>query len=413
MILFVYNTGKGVIFKKMRMHRILLLLVYIVLLFTLTLQAAEPVDVSNHWAQDYILNIVDREIMELDADNRFQPDREVTRGEFARALARQMKLDNVYSGRFSDLENYPGKESINALVDKDIITGYPDDKFKPDRELNRVEAVAVLIKSLGIIENEQLIELDEDEGYEDIPSGHWAEYQVKIADRLGLLNTDGDELNPGEKITRAEAARYLDKLAKLESGTGYITDFYPTSERVSINLLDGERIVYALRDDTLIGRNNRMVEIGEIQSTDKVFLIADGESEELRYVKGYGMVTQDDMAAEVSTMTDGILNSEEVKTLSEGDLEVLRPKLFEEVQEQLKTQGLSEQEVEAIIATDWDQLEGLSRDRVAEAVAIRTGLPLDITQSVMEGDWEKIRSYAEIELVQRVVQEVLNSDLLS
>lgn len=389
------------------------MLVYIVFVFTISLQAAEPTDISNHWAQDYILNIVDREIMSLDADNRFHPDQEITRGEFARALARQMKLDRVYSGRFEDLENYPGKENINALVDEDIMTGYPDDTFKPDGEITRAEAVTVLIKALGIVKNEQLIELDEQEDFEEVPSGHWAEYQVKIAGNLGLLAVNGEEFDPGEEITRAEAARYLDKFENLESGTGYITDFYPTSERVSINMLDGERVVYDLRDDTLIGRNNRLVEIGEIQSTDKVFLVVDRESDELKYVKGYGMVTEDDMAAEVSTMTDGILSSDEVKTLSEGDLEILRPKLLEEVQEQLRSQGLSDEEVEAIVATDWDQLEGLSRERVAEAVAIRTGLPLDITRSVMGGDWEKIRSYAEIELVQRVVQEILNSELLS
>ncbi|MFW6238109.1 MAG: S-layer homology domain-containing protein [Halanaerobiales bacterium] len=397
----------------MNYRRTFLLLVYIVFVFTISLQAAEPTDISNHWAQDYILNIVDREIMSLDADNRFHPDQEITRGEFARALARQMKLDRVYSGRFEDLENYPGKENINALVDEDIMTGYPDDTFKPDGEITRAEAVTVLIKALGIVKNEQLIELDEQEDFEEVPSGHWAEYQVKIAGNLGLLAVNGEEFDPGEEITRAEAARYLDKFENLESGTGYITDFYPTSERVSINMLDGERVVYDLRDDTLIGRNNRLVEIGEIQSTDKVFLVVDRESDELKYVKGYGMVTEDDMAAEVSTMTDGILSSDEVKTLSEGDLEILRPKLLEEVQEQLRSQGLSDEEVEAIVATDWDQLEGLSRERVAEAVAIRTGLPLDITRSVMGGDWEKIRSYAEIELVQRVVQEILNSELLS
>lgn len=63
--------------------------------------------------------------------------------------------------------------------------------------------------------------------------------------------------------------------------------------------------------------------------------------------------------------------------------------------------------------TDWAELEELGRMRLSEAIAIQTGLSLDITRSILSGDWDKVKTYGQIELIQRLVQEVLNSDLLS
>ncbi len=391
----------------------LMVFIFFIIIIPQFIIAAEPTDISNHWAQDYILNLVNNEVMELYSDGTFKPDKPITRGEFAVALARQLNLLPDNNTHLNDLDGYPGYNLINALVKEKIITGYPDGNFKPGRPITRAEMVSIIIKSLGVNDDKVMIDLENQYTFKDVPANHWALNYIKIAEKLELVSGDREyNFNPGQETTRAEAAKCLTRLALLSSGTGYITDVYPTSSKVSVNLLDGNREIFNFNENTLIARNNRNVDLSEILKTDKVFIIADNNGS-VKYVKAYGMVTQEDLATEISTMTSGVLTTEEVTRLSSGNLEFLKPKLQTAVRNQLAEQGLTQTEVSAIMSTDWDQLEELSKERLAEAIAIQTSLPLDITRSLIAGDWEKIKSYAQIELIQRLVQEVLNSDLLS
>lgn len=384
------------------------------LIFSISVQAVEPTDINNHWAQDYILNLVNNEVMESYSDGLFKPDQPITRGEFAVALAKHLNLVPDNNHHFEDLYDYPEFNMINGLVNNEIINGYPDKTFKPDRPITRAEMVAVMIKSIGVNNDDVTINLVNDDDFQDVPDNHWALNHINLAKELELI--DGDEeknFNPNDTASRAEAAKVITQLAALSSDTGYITDVYPTSHKVSINSLNGERNVYDFTDETLIARNNRFVQLDEILTTDKVFIITNNTNNDLKYVKAYGMVTQEDLATEISTMTGGIFETEEVKELSSGNFDLLRPKLQTSIREQLSSQGLSIEEVNAIMSTNWDELEEFGRARLSEAIAIQTGLSLDITKSVLEGDWDRVKSYGQVELIQRVVQEVLDSDLLS
>src|SRR5690606_37032907 len=128
--------------------------------------------------------------------------------------------------------------------------------------------------------------------------------------------------------------KLISKLATFSSSTGYITDIYPTSKKLSMNLLNGERKVYDFNEKTLVGRNNRLVPLEEILKTDKVFFIADQDNN-LKYVKAYGVITEEDLAVEISTLTNGIFASEEIKELSTGNYDLLIPKLQTTAREQL------------------------------------------------------------------------------
>jgi hypothetical protein len=353
------------------------------------------------------------DIMEIYPDGTFKPEQAITRGEFTVALARQLNLLPDANNRFNDCLNYPGASMINALVERNIITGYPDNTFKPEKPISRAEMITVLVKALGINDDKLTINLDNYRPFNDISENHWACTQIKIAEKLGLVTGDNsDNFYPGKETTRAEAAKCLTKFTTLSSDTGYIADIYPASQKLSFNLLDGQRRVLKFSDNTVIGRNNRIVPVDEILKTDKVFIIANND-EEVKYIKAYGIITQDDLATEISNITNDILEPDDVKRLSGGDLGFLRPKLRTALNDQLISQGLSIEEADAIMATNWDELEILSKERLSEAIAIQTGLPLDITRSLLEGDWNKIKSYAQIEFIQRLVQEVLESDLLS
>ncbi len=397
------------------MSRKFLLLFILLILFSysIIIQAADPVDISNHWAQDYILNLVTKDVINVYPDGTFKPEENITRGDFATALAKLMNLVPVSDLKFNDLSNYPNQKYINALVENGIINGYPDGTFRPQQPLKKVESVVIILKALGMKQEEEIISLDNYLPFNDVNNQHWASDYVKIAQKLNLIDNTGDTYFYPDRLTsRATAAKFLTEFEDLNGNTGYIADVYPTTHKLSINLLSGDRQVLNFNDETMIGRNNRIIGLDEILKTDKVFFIAN-ENQEVEYIKAYGMVTEEDLATEVSKMTSGILEPDDVKQLSQGNLNVLQPKLLSAVKNQMVEEGLSTEEVEAIMQTDWNKLENLSKDRLAETVAMQTGLPLDITRSLFEGDWEKIKTYAQIEVVQRMVQRVLNSDLVS
>ncbi len=420
MILFVSRNNicyfKILTERSKRMFKKSSIIVYLFILFifcSINVQAEEPIDIANHWAQDYILTLVNTEIMEVYPDGQFRPEETISRGEFTAALAKAMNLTPGAENNFSDLSTYPEQKYINALAEKNIINGYPDGTFKPKKNITRAEIVTVLLKGLGIKGDEETIDFTDYEPFSDIPREHWAINNIKIAEKLGIVdNNEENKFYPDSPSTRATAAKYICKFRQMSGATGYLTDVYPTSNKVSINLLNGERKIYNFNEDSLIGRNNRLVEIDDIIDTDKVFIIAD-ENGTLNYIKAYGIVTEEDLATEVSKMTAGLIEPEEIKQLSEGDLNILQPKLYTAVQNQLREEGLSEDEITAIMNTEWNKLEELSKSRLSETIAIQTGLPLDITRSIMEADWDKIKTYAQIEIVQRMVQRLLASELIS
>ena len=404
--------GVLMILNKKAVGLILSLLLLISAFFGLTANAVEPTDIKNHWAQDYILDMLQKDIMQNYPDGKFKPDNNITRGEFSTALAEQLNLLPVSQNKFKDLDNYPEAGKINALAKENIISGYPDNTFKPNKTISRAEVISIIIKSLGITEDKFTINLSEYDPYKDIKNEHWAANYIKIAEKLDIsISNPDNSFQPSTPITRAEAAKFLANLNSLSGQTGYITDIYPTSNRISVNLLNGERKVFDITDSSLVGRNNRIVNIDEILKTDKVFIVT--ENKKAKYLKAYGMVTQQDLSTEVSKMTQGLLKPEEIEKLANGNINMLRPKLVTEIQEQLKREGLTEKEVNALMNTEWNRLESLSKNRLAESVAIQTGLPLDITKSVLNGNWEKIKTYGQIELVQRMIQEMLSSQLIS
>jgi len=351
--------------------------------------------------------------MQTFPDGSFKPNEAISRGEFTVAFAKLLKLLPDTNTSFPDLEDYPERYLINSMVSEEIINGYPDNTFQPERKITRAEIITIIMRALGIKSKKETIKLDKYMPFKDIPENHWAIDYIKIAKRIDIISGDPDNnFRPDGLTSRAEAAKILSKVNDLNHGQGYIADVYPTSSKISVNLMDGIRKIYKFSADTLIGRNNRLVSVDNILKTDKIFIISD-INEEVKYIKAYGMITEEDLASEVSKMTNNILEAEDVKKLAQGDLNILKPKLKDAVENQLLEQGLSHEEVIAIINTNWDRLEELSKERLAEAVAIKTGLPLDITRGLLDGDWNKIKTYAQIEIVQRLVQEVLNSDLIS
>ncbi|MBK4732700.1 S-layer homology domain-containing protein [Oxynema sp. CENA135] len=108
-------------------------------------------DLENHWAQSFILALVEREIMSGFPDGRFQPNAAVTRAEFAAVLQRAFANGaSNYSIEFADVPpNHWGREAIQFAYESGFLGKYDRD-FRPDQKISRIQVLVSLVNGLNL-----------------------------------------------------------------------------------------------------------------------------------------------------------------------------------------------------------------------------------------------------------------------
>ncbi|MFA5112741.1 MAG: S-layer homology domain-containing protein [Candidatus Margulisiibacteriota bacterium] len=96
-----------------------------------------------------------------------------------------------------------------------LVTGYPDNTFKPDKGITRAELVTLLVKSLGV-RPEELDPLASSEVFTDVQKKHWAAKYIVYGNQLGYVTGYKDgTFKPNKVLTRAEGVTLLARYAKL------------------------------------------------------------------------------------------------------------------------------------------------------------------------------------------------------
>jgi len=105
----------------------------------------------------------------------------------------------------SDLSGHWGEAYVLDLMGKGMIKGFEDGTVQPDRKLTRAEFVAMLIRALQVESLSPPAVV-----YSDVPLTHWASREIGLAYEIGVIDTDGTgRLQPSRLITRLEMARVL------------------------------------------------------------------------------------------------------------------------------------------------------------------------------------------------------------
>ena len=103
----------------------------------------------------------------------FKPENAVTRAEFAFMLCRRMTLmEEGKTPPFDDLKNHWAGEYITNLIEKDIVHGYSDGTFRPDTPVTRAEAVVMVNNAFG--RTIQTADWLPNPPFKDISTSHWA-----------------------------------------------------------------------------------------------------------------------------------------------------------------------------------------------------------------------------------------------
>ncbi|MCM3703188.1 S-layer homology domain-containing protein, partial [Paenibacillus macerans] len=144
-------------------------------------------------------------------DGTVKPLNNITREEvaaiFYRLLDDESRSAYLKTGNsFSDVGNTRwSNKHISTMENAAIITGYPDDTFKPGQYITRAEFAAIASR---------FDKLDErsNDMFTDI-TGHWAEKYIASAANKGWIKGYADgTFKPDQYITRAEAAKFINSV---------------------------------------------------------------------------------------------------------------------------------------------------------------------------------------------------------
>lgn len=168
------------------------------------------VDITNHWAKEFIERLATLGIVSGFPDQTFQPDQSLTRAQFAALLAKAFdfpgKRENAL---FKDIpNNFWGKQAVEKVYRSGFMSGYPDSTFRPNQNLIRVQAIVALVTGLdlkGGNPNSLGVYLDRTQ----IPS--YATDKIAIAtERKIVVNyPNREQLSPLRDITRGEVCAIL------------------------------------------------------------------------------------------------------------------------------------------------------------------------------------------------------------
>jgi hypothetical protein len=162
-------------------------------------EAFEDVNKDNNY-YEAVQYLYERKMIQGYPDQTFRPEQKINRAEFLKILpySKEVPLDTpMYQNCFSDVQNQWFAPAICYAKKQGWVKGYSSDIFKPEREINNVEALKMLFES-------QSMHLQ--------PTGNenWYAQYVKQAEIIGIISHDN--FIPGELMTRGEVAKYLQKV---------------------------------------------------------------------------------------------------------------------------------------------------------------------------------------------------------
>ncbi|KNY26405.1 CotH kinase family protein [Pseudobacteroides cellulosolvens] len=167
-------------------------------------------DIGGHWAENYIKDLMKKEILKGYPDSTFKPENKIDRASAAAIIVKILGLEaGEYDKKFAD--NIPewAREPIMAACKAGIFNGYDDNTFRAEKNLTRQELVVILVRALGYKDLQVKGTLFKDND----KIGKWSVAYVAKAFELELIKGYEDKsFRPDNMITRAEFAAIIAKV---------------------------------------------------------------------------------------------------------------------------------------------------------------------------------------------------------
>ncbi len=172
-------------------------------------------DITNkHWAYGSVAFLSNRGIIKGYEDNSFRPNAEITRAQAAAMIAREFKLTDTKDKAlpFNDVKNtHYAYNAIKAVSEAGIINGQPGGKFAPDAPLTRAEMAVILNRAYKL-------QGETNKTFTDVKTSHWAAKDIAIlaANKVTGGYEDGS-FKPSKPTTRAEFSSFMERVIKMDA----------------------------------------------------------------------------------------------------------------------------------------------------------------------------------------------------
>ncbi|QGQ94681.1 hypothetical protein EHS13_07160 [Paenibacillus psychroresistens] len=208
-------------------------------------------DISGHWAEKYIKDLVGKNILEGDEQHHFNPDQHVTREQFAAMVARMYLLNNSSTTQnFVDVPQ--GRWSFNDVeATKDYFDAFKslngDYEFAPTKGVQRQDVAVTLVKVMMKMNSIQLMDAKaadqllqgkfKDAGKIAVPL---RPYLATAVQNKLIHGDDKGQYNPDQILTRAESAALLDRIGGVKIKQIKLGNVFSDNESASFTVETSE-----------------------------------------------------------------------------------------------------------------------------------------------------------------------------
>ena len=162
------------------------------------------------WAKTIIEEWSSKELVSGYPDGTFRPNNNITRAEFATLVQKAFNLESDEKAQFNDVSSDAWYYSaVGTLASLGVVGGYEDGTFRPNGQITRAEAAAIMANLKGLEAQTDIALSFYD--YDSMPS--WAIRHIGAVLDAGVMNGYPDNtFRASNTITRAESVATLNNV---------------------------------------------------------------------------------------------------------------------------------------------------------------------------------------------------------
>ncbi|WP_289001237.1 S-layer homology domain-containing protein [uncultured Megasphaera sp.] len=174
-------------------------------------------DIDSYWGKSAIEYFYDNHYIS-GSNGYFYPNDPITRESIASILDNMLgENDTVLRSDFKDVRGRWSERAIASLVDKQIMSGYKDNTFRPTQDITRQEFAVIAYNYMNY---KGIIVQDTATPYADEASiAPWAKKAVNTLSAAGYMQGANNYFQPNQKVTRGEAVNVLYRIINNSQGS--------------------------------------------------------------------------------------------------------------------------------------------------------------------------------------------------
>ena len=172
----------------------------------------------------------------------YDPKMPVLRSELAFLISEGLGLTKAATDSYSDVTaSYWAKEEIDRVLTQDIMIGYPDNTFKPDKAINKAEVFCTFAKMMNVPASATAVPTLNGKELKYIPTWAYAATNEVIASGILKVLPDQDKVINDEYLSKEQVAFLVSAMKKnfkidLKNGAvGCATKYQKTAVKIKLS----------------------------------------------------------------------------------------------------------------------------------------------------------------------------------